>query len=83
MGPLKNTSTRSQCNQIIDYIHRNGSITVLEAIHAVGTTCFSRRLSDLKERGYVFSTIREENTETGRWWFRYKIESEPMSKKEA
>ena len=48
-----------QCERIINYIKSEGSITAAEAKDHLGIMNFSARLSELKEKGYVFEMTRE------------------------
>lgn len=51
----------TQCEQIVEYIDRFGSITTYEAFADIGITRLPARISDLKRCGYEF----EKRTETG------------------
>ena len=48
----------TQCDRIIDYIKRYGSITSWQAYADLGITQLGARIYNLKERGYVFETKR-------------------------
>ena len=48
----------TQCDRIIDYIKRYGSITSWQAYADLGITQLGARIFNLKERGYVFETER-------------------------
>jgi hypothetical protein len=48
----------TQCDQIIDYIKRYGSITSWQAYADLGITQLAARIFNLKERGYEFETER-------------------------
>lgn len=55
MGKLQNKPT--QCDRIIDYIHRHGSITMLDAYLDIGVSQLGARIFELKHKyGYVFGT---------------------------
>ena len=43
----------SQCNRLLKKLKRKKGITSLEAFQELGITSLHRRLSDLKEAGYV------------------------------
>ena len=43
----------SQCQMIIDYMNRYGTITPLEAIRDIGCYRLASRISDLKKKGYM------------------------------
>jgi hypothetical protein len=49
----------THCERILDYMHKNGSITQKEADRAFGCTRLSGRIYDLKKRGYEFGKIIE------------------------
>ena len=51
----------THCERVIEYMHKNGSITQNEAFFAFGCTRLSGRIHDLKKRGYRFGKA----TETG------------------
>lgn len=43
----------SQCERIIEYMQKHGSITQLEAYLDIGCWRLASRISDLKNRGYA------------------------------
>lgn len=43
----------SQCEKIIDYMHKHGSITQLDAYLDLGCWRLASRISDLRKRGYA------------------------------
>lgn len=49
---------KTQCQKILDYIHRYGSITSWQAYADLGITQLAARIFNLKERGYEFETER-------------------------
>ena len=63
----------SQCERIVEYMQKHGSITQLQAYTDIGCWRLASRISDLKRRGY---SIR---TETTRVKNRYG-ESVPIAK---
>lgn len=54
----KNTTSRQQ-QRILDYITDFGSITAGEAYFDLGILNFSARLSELKDKGFRFNSVRE------------------------
>lgn len=50
----------SQCERIVEYINRHGSISTLEAFTDLGCTRLASRITDLKKQGY---NIKSEYTE--------------------
>ena len=44
----------NQGQKIINYMEKNGVISSLAAMRYIGTVSLHRRLSDLRELGYVF-----------------------------
>jgi hypothetical protein len=48
----------TQCDKIIDYIKRYGSITSWQAYSDLGITQLGARIFQLKERGYLFEKER-------------------------
>ena len=53
----------TQCERIIDYINKHGSITTMEAFHDLGITRLALRIHDLRDDGYQIKreTIRGKN----------------------
>ena len=49
----------TQCEQIIEYIRRYGSITDVEAYADFGIRRLAARVSDLKDRGYNIKSVGE------------------------
>lgn len=49
----------SQHDAIIAHMDYYGRMTSIEGATVVGTSCFQRRLSDLRAMGYVFSETWE------------------------
>lgn len=43
----------SQCDKIIDYMHKKGGITQLDAYLDLGCWRLASRISDLRKRGYA------------------------------
>ena len=70
----------TQCEQIIDYIKQNGSITGREASHNLGIERLAARIADLKERGVPICKQtqykRDESGKVIKKWARYWISSE-------
>lgn len=67
----------TQNERIIDYIHRFGSITQLEALRDLGVMRLASRISDLKRLGYPIESKREivknrfgENSPIKRYYFK-------------
>ena len=48
----------SQCEKVLGYIRRFGSITSWQAYSDLGITQLGARIWNLKENGYVFTTER-------------------------
>lgn len=49
----------TQCEKIIEYINRHGSITTWEAFKDLGITRLASRIHDLTEKGYEFDRVIE------------------------
>lgn len=49
----------TQCQEILDYIEKHGSISPKEADKAFGCMRLASRISDLKRKGYTFSVQME------------------------
>ena len=49
----------TQCERILDYISKFGSISTMEAFTDLGVTRLASRIYDLKQAGYVFDEITE------------------------
>ena len=43
---------QTQCEKILDYMQRYGSISTLEAFNDLGVARLASRIHDLKDRGY-------------------------------
>lgn len=82
-GPLRNKHTLSQGKKIIEYLSKHRFITSLDAIRDLGILSLQRRLSDLREAGYIFGDEIVFNEDRTVHWKRYWLVSEPMAKKEA
>lgn len=54
----KKENKPTQCDRILDYIHRFGSISSWQAYADLGITQLAARIFNLKERGYEFTTTR-------------------------
>ena len=57
----------SQCERIIDYMEKHGSITQLEAYIEIGCVRLPSRIHDLKKRGYAIhrEIVRVEKRDGG------------------
>ena len=51
----------NQRKRIIEYIKQYGSITTYDAFKDLGIACLPKRISELKEEGYVFRIVAEAN----------------------
>jgi hypothetical protein len=53
----------SQCDRIIEYIEKHGSITQLQAYLDIGCWRLASRITDLKRKGYAIKTdtVKVEN----------------------
>ncbi len=51
----------NQRKRIIEYIKQYGSITTYDAFNDLGIACLPKRISELKEEGYVFRIVIEAN----------------------
>lgn len=53
----------TQCEQIIDYLHRFGSITPMEAFTDLGITKLATRVSEMRKDGREFKieTVKSTN----------------------
>ena len=53
----------TQCEQIIDYLHRFGSITPMEAFADLGITKLATRVSEMRKDGREFKieTVKSTN----------------------
>lgn len=56
---------QTQCDRILDYMTRFGSISTLEAFNDLGVARLASRIHDLKRRGY--SIIGETQTSKNRF----------------
>lgn len=76
MGAIKNEKTDTQCKRIVQYMKKNHFITSRDAFRHLGVASLHRRLSDLRESGYIFGNEFVKD-ESGLRWKRYWIVSEP------
>ena len=42
----------TQCEQILEYLNKNGKITTMDAFNELGCTRLASRIFDLKQAGY-------------------------------
>lgn len=59
----------TQCEKVIKYINRFGSITTLDAFKDLGITRLAARIHDLTDEGYEF----DRKTESGKNRFGEKV----------
>lgn len=52
----------TQCQRVLDYIDKHGSITTMEAFKELGITRLSGRVFDLNKRGEDIRTIMVQDT---------------------
>lgn len=67
----------TQCEEILEYMRENGSITPLEALSEIGCMRLASRISELKEAGVKISKTRVPfKTRYGRksGYAKYKLE---------
>lgn len=50
---------QSQCEKIVDYMEREGSITPLTALREFGCMRLASRITDLKRKGYIITKEME------------------------
>jgi len=80
MGAIKNKHTVKQTAKLVALFHMRRYVTSADA-WSIGITSLHRRLSDLKESGYIFGSEFVTN-DNGVRFKRYWIVSEPAPKKE-
>lgn len=72
----------TQCNKILDYMEREGSISSLEALQEFGCMRLASRISDLKRRGHRITremeTAKNRDGEPVRY-ARYRLERDICS----
>lgn len=57
MGTVEHKPTQNE--RIIDYLHKNGKITQLEALNELGIMRLASRISDLKRLGFPIESKTE------------------------
>ena len=68
----------TQCRRLIDYWKTyKGGLTTLDSMRLLGITSFHRRMTDLKESGYVIDDVWEKNENTGSRYKRYFLKYDP------
>lgn len=64
----------TQQKKIIDYLNNHDGMTPLDAIRAIGCTKLATRISELKDKGYIFEqemtevTTRDGSTRVMKYW---------------
>ncbi|MBO7714383.1 MAG: hypothetical protein J6S85_12480 [Methanobrevibacter sp.] len=71
----------TKIGNVLNHLKKYRSITSWEAITLYKATRLSAIIFTLKERGYEFKTIREENEETGTHYARYFLVGSPHNSK--
>ena len=70
-----------QCEQVLDYMNRFGSINPLQALQDIGCFRLASRISDLKKEGYPIESKRV-NYETrlgeAKFFHEYRIKEETL-----
>ena len=70
----------NQCQRIVNYISKFGSITPFQAFADLGITKLATRISEMKKKGYVFNqemiTTKNRYGETCQF-MQYSLVSEP------
>lgn len=72
-----NRMRKNQAERMIDYIREKGYITQRTAALDLGVQSFTRRISDIREMGYVLRLEPRTNPSTGAEYNRYYIDAEP------
>lgn len=67
----------TKIGMVLNHLKKHKSITSWEAIQLYKATRLSAIIFELKKRGYEFSTVREENPETGSHYARYYLIASP------
>lgn len=62
---LKNKTTRSQCDKLLDYFKEHKRITTYQAFDVLKIHRISARIADLRGRGYLIDTIIHHETQDG------------------
>ena len=47
----------SQCDKVLAFMKKHGSITQADAVHQLNTYRLSARIADLKKKGYDISSV--------------------------
>lgn len=71
------TNFESKTSKVLWHLKKYKSITSWEAIQNYKATRLSAIIFELKKRGYVFETVREDNIETGSHYSRYYLIASP------
>lgn len=58
----------TQCDRLAKMLTRKRGCTALEIIVTVGTVCPHKRLSDLKEKGWLITRKKESGEKHGRYF---------------
>jgi hypothetical protein len=68
---LKGRTRMTQAEKIVDHMRKNGSITQREAYLDHGIQSFHRRLTDVRNMGYMVTGIVKKHPVTGQEYTRY------------
>ena len=71
----------TKSSKVLNHLKKHRSITSWEAITLYKATRLSAIIFNLKEKGYEFKTVREENEETGTHYARYFLVGSPSNPK--
>lgn len=59
---MRKQNKPTQCDRILDYLKKFGTITSLQAYVDLGITQLAARITNLEERGYTFKRVRVDVT---------------------
>ena len=64
---------KNQKQNVLDYLKKHKSITSWEAIQEFHITRLAAVIFDLKDEGYIISTQRMKDIDTGKSWAKYTL----------
>lgn len=62
-----------QTDQVLDYLHKHGSIDPLRAFNELGILRLGARIWDIKAAGIPITGEIKTNPETGKHWKEYRL----------
>jgi hypothetical protein len=75
MKPSHSNEGLSQASRILAYLQQGHSLTPMEALNLFKCWSLSQRITNLRQQGHRIITTMVDDTETGKHYARYHLES--------